>query len=66
MDRMAFMFRREQDNGAPADPPTLPAARPDWTAGDSIYFGRKTLRVVDVKDPDGDRPPVLVVRDAHE
>jgi hypothetical protein len=63
---VAFLFRLEREDGTPADPPTLQAARPDWKAGDSIYFGRKTLRPVDVRDPDADRAGILVVRDAAE
>jgi hypothetical protein len=63
---MAFLFRLEHEVGRPLDPPTLQAARPDWKAGDSIYFGRKTLRVLDVRDPDADRAPILVVRDTAE
>jgi hypothetical protein len=63
---MAFLFRLEHEDGTPVDPPTLQASRPDWKAGDAIYFGRKTLRVVDVRDPDTDRAPILVVRDAAE
>jgi hypothetical protein len=63
---MAFAYRLEHEDGTAADPPTLQAARPDWKAGDSIYFGRKTLRVVEVRDPDADRPPTLIVLDTAE
>jgi hypothetical protein len=41
---MAFMFRLEQEDGAPADPPTLKSAVPDWHAGDAIPLGGRTLR----------------------
>ena len=34
-----------------------------WSPGDRIPLGRRTLRVVDVRDDDADRPPVLVVED---
>jgi len=61
---MAFMFRLEDESGDPADPPTLKAAAPNWKAGDSIHFGRRTLRVVAVKDVDADTPPTLVVQEA--
>jgi hypothetical protein len=43
---MAFMFRLVQEDGAPADPPTLKSAVPDWHPGDAIPLGRRTLRVV--------------------
>ena len=56
---MAFMFRLEQEDGAPAEPPTPRAARPDWRIGDSIYFGQKTLQVIALGDPDGDKAPIL-------
>ena len=61
---MAFLFRLETMDGAPADPPTLNAAVPDWQPGHEIYLGSRVLRVVGKRDDDGDRPPVLVVEDA--
>jgi hypothetical protein len=61
---MAFSFRLEDEDGAPADPPTLRTAVPDWRSGDSIPLGRgKTLRVIEIRrgsDPDDE--PVLVVK----
>jgi hypothetical protein len=63
---MAFLFRLEHEDGTPVDPPTLQAARPDWKAGDSIYFGRKTLLVVEVRDQDADQAPMSIVRDTAE
>jgi hypothetical protein len=54
-----FLFRLETIDGVAADPPTLEAAVPNWKAGDSIYFGYKTLRVVGTRDDDADQPPVL-------
>jgi hypothetical protein len=59
-----FLFRLETVEGVAADPPTLEAAVPNWKAGDSIHFGRRTLRVVGTRDDDADRPPVLIVKDA--
>ena len=47
---MAFMFRLEQEDGSPADPPTFKTAVPNWSAGDTIPLGRRTLRVVTVRD----------------
>jgi hypothetical protein len=58
-----FFFRLETADGTPAEPPTLHSAVPNWRAGDSIYFGYKTLRVVGVRDDDADQAPVLVVED---
>jgi hypothetical protein len=55
------MFRLEQEDGSPADPPTLKSAVPDWHPGDAIPLGARTLRVVDVRDEDADQAPVLVV-----
>jgi hypothetical protein len=58
-----FLFRLETEDGAPAEPPTLASAVPNWGAGDTIPLGRRTLRVVRVRDDDADQPPVLVVED---
>jgi len=59
-----FLFRLETVNGAPAEPATLESAVPNWRAGDSIYLGHRTLRVVGRRDDDGDQPPVLIVEEA--
>ena len=56
-----FMFRLETVEGEPAEPPTLSAAVPNWKPGDTISLGRRTLRVVAVRDEEADEPPVLVV-----
>lgn len=32
-----------------------------WTPGDEIPLGRRTLRVVAIRDDDADQPPALVV-----
>jgi hypothetical protein len=59
---MAFLFRLEMEDGSPADPPTLSAAVPNWSAGDVIALGAgRALRVVGKRDDDADSPPVLVV-----
>ena len=63
---MAFMFRLENEDGSPAEPPTLRTANPNWRAGDTIPLGRKTLRVIDVRDDDADQPPALVVEECPE
>ena len=54
---MAFLFRLETREGAPAEPPTLTTAVPNWRAGDTIPLGNRTLRVVAVRDEDADEPP---------
>ena len=61
---MAFQFRLELEDGTPADPPTLRTAVPTWRADDTIPLGRRTLRVVTVRDDDADQAPVLLVEDA--
>ena len=61
---MAFTFRLEQEDGAPADPPTLHTAVPNWRAGDTIPLGpaRGALRVVEIRPgQDPDDAAVLVV-----
>jgi hypothetical protein len=60
---MAFVFRLQTADGAPAEPPRLQSAVPNWRAGDTIPLGGRTLRVVGVRDDDADQPPVLVVED---
>jgi hypothetical protein len=59
-----FLFRLETTDGAPAEPPTLTSAVPNWRAGDTIPLGLRTLRVVDVRGDEADQPPVLVVEEA--
>jgi hypothetical protein len=51
---------------SPADPPTLTTVAPSWQAGDTIPLGRSTLRVVDVREGNVERPTVLVVEDVSE
>ena len=41
-----FLFRLETEDGAPAEPPTLSSAVPNWGEGDTIHLGKRTLRVV--------------------
>jgi hypothetical protein len=56
-----FLFKLETADGAAAEPSTLSSAVPNWRAGDTIPLGKRTLRVVEVRDDDADQPPVLVV-----
>jgi hypothetical protein len=58
-----FLFRLETEDGAPADPASLATAVPNWRSGDEIPLGKRTLRVVRVRDDDADQPPILVVED---
>jgi hypothetical protein len=53
----------ERADGAPAEPSSFSSAVPNWAPGDTIPLGRRTLRVVGVRDDDADSPPVLVVED---
>ena len=61
----AFAFKLEREDGTPADPPTLKAAVPNWSAGDTIPFGPgKMLRVIAIRPASGDDDEsVLVVED---
>ena len=61
---MAFLFRLETLNGAPAEPATLNTAVPNFAAGDTIPLGRRTLVVIGKRDDDSDQPPVLIVEEA--
>jgi hypothetical protein len=63
---MAFQFKLEHADGTPADPPTFKTAVPNWQAGDTIPLGRRTLRVVAVRDYDVDQPPALVAEDCPQ
>jgi hypothetical protein len=58
-----FLFRLETADGVAADPPTFATAVPNWKAGDTIPLGHRSLRVLRVRDDDGDQPPVLIVED---
>ena len=49
---MAFRFRRETADGQPAELAQVTIAVPNMREGDTIPLGRKTLRVVDVRDDD--------------
>jgi hypothetical protein len=43
---MAFLFRLETADGAPAEPPRFETAMPNWSADDTIPVGARTLRVL--------------------
>lgn len=57
----AFLFKLENEDGTPAEPAELRAAVPNWRAGDTIHLGKRSLRVVALRDEDADSPPVLIV-----
>jgi hypothetical protein len=60
---MAFLFRLETTDDAPAEPPTLESAVPNWHAGDTIPLGARTLRVADVRYDEVDEASVLIVEE---
>jgi hypothetical protein len=62
---MAFVFRLETADGAPAEPPRFETAMPNWSAGDTIPLGARTLRVLGVRDNNADELPVLIVEDLN-
>ena len=63
---MAFTFALQYEDGSPAEPPTFRTVAWSWRPGDTIPLGRRTLRVVEVRDADVDENPVLVVEDVSE
>ena len=59
----AFTFTLENEDGTPADPPTLKTAAPNWRHGDTIPLGNgRTLRVVGIRPgrDEADDPAVVV------
>jgi hypothetical protein len=56
-----FTYRLEHEDGTPADPPTFHTVVPTSRAGDTIPRGRRTLRMVAIRDDDAGQPPALVV-----
>jgi hypothetical protein len=58
-----FLFKLETTEGKPAEPPTLSSAVPNWSHGDVIPLGSRSLLVVGKRDDDADSPPVLVVEE---
>jgi hypothetical protein len=58
---MAFLYRLETRDGTPADPATFATAVPNWRPGDAIALGRPSLRVIEIRDVEADKPPVMVV-----
>jgi hypothetical protein len=58
-----FLFKLETTDGTPADPPKLESAVPNWSTGDTIPLGARTLRVVDVRYDEAYEASVLVVED---
>jgi hypothetical protein len=62
-----YHFRLQRTDGTPADPPTYRGLVGTWRQGDEIPMGGgRTLRVLGVRDDDGDRPPILIVEDLAE
>jgi hypothetical protein len=52
---MTCTFLLETADGGPADPPSFTTVAPLWRPGDTIPLGRRTLRVVDVRQVDLER-----------
>jgi len=50
-------------DGTAADPPSFQTVAPLWRPGDTIPLGRRTLRVIEVREGNVERPTVLVVED---
>jgi hypothetical protein len=63
---MALTFELRRRDGSPADPPTLTTGAPSWRPGDTIPLGRRTLRVVEVRQGSAEQRTVLVVEDMSE
>ena len=67
---LGFVFKLEQADGTPADPPTFKTAVPNWRVGDTIPLGRgRTLRVIDTRldeGTDGEPISTLVVEDTDQ
>jgi hypothetical protein len=61
-----FLFKLETADGTPAEPSSFSSAVPNWGPGETIHFGHKTMRVVDVRGDDADEPRVLVIEDVAE
>jgi hypothetical protein len=54
---MAFIYRLEDEDETPAEPPTIRRSTLNWRQGDKIYLtGERTLRVLGVRDDDADQP----------
>jgi hypothetical protein len=60
-DRMTCTFRLVTVDGAPGDPPSLTTVAPKWEPGDTIPLGKRTLRVVGVRNIDTEEPTELIV-----
>jgi hypothetical protein len=59
---IAFIYKLEQQDGTPVEPPMFRTAVPTWNTGDTIPLGARILRVLGVHD-DADQPPALVIED---
>lgn len=60
---IGYSFRLELEDGTLADPPSFRSATLNWRVGDMIPLGRRTLRVIAIRDDDADQPPALVVEE---
>jgi hypothetical protein len=57
-------YKLEHPGGTPVDPPTCRSSEgTSWNVGDVLYLGRRTRRIVAIRDDDADQPPRLVVEE---
>jgi hypothetical protein len=56
-------FELRRADGTLADPARLTTVAPLWRPGDTIPLGRRTLRVIEVREGNVERPTALVVED---
>jgi len=61
---MAFTFKLEQEDGTPADPPTLRAAVPNWSLDDTNPTGRRPHALRSWTSAGRNFRTVLVVKEA--
>jgi hypothetical protein len=63
---MTCTFRLVTVDGAAADPPLFTTVAPKWEPGDTIPLGKRTLRVIGVRNIDIDEPTELIVEDMSD
>src|SRR5918995_3997016 len=63
---MVFTYKLELEDGTPADPPGFrSSAGNSWNVGDPLYLGRRTLRVVGIRQEAPRGPRIRVRRRAR-
>jgi hypothetical protein len=57
-------YKLEHPDGTAVDPPTFRSSEgTSWNVGDVLHLGRRTRRIVAIRDNDADQPPRLVVEE---